>query len=127
MKTRKSLLIISLVMLLLPLLSSCATETSVQPSQPRITSTPEPTPTVVPTKEPPRISTFVIVNEGWITNLIGQIIMYDPETMVMYTAFISQNYREGYRPYEGIGLGLGFSITPMYNADGTLRLYNPEN
>ena len=41
---------------------------------------------------------------------IYQYIFYDPETMVMYS------YLED---------GDGAAITPLYNADGTLRIYTP--
>ena len=42
--------------------------------------------------------------------MIYQYIFYDPETMVMYS-YIEQSD--------------GAAITPMYNADGTLRIYTP--
>ena len=43
-------------------------------------------------------------------------IMYDPETSVMYVAICE---------YSNFSIDIGFSV--MYNADGTPKLYNPEN
>ena len=55
---------------------------------------------------------FVVLEKGYVENsYMDQFIMYDPDTLVMYTYF------EG---YDGGGL------TVMYNADGTLRTYSPE-
>ena len=42
-----------------------------------------------------------------------QYILYDPETLVMYSAI---KY-----------LGDAMSVTVLYNADGTPKLYDPEN
>ena len=41
-----------------------------------------------------------------------QFLLYDPDTLVMYVMI--------YNPS-------GLSISVLYNADGTLKLYNPEN
>ncbi|MBR6504282.1 MAG: hypothetical protein IKT41_00935 [Clostridia bacterium] len=41
----------------------------------------------------------------------NQTILYDPDTLVMYSM---------------ISFGSGISITVLYNADGTPKLYNPE-
>lgn len=51
--------------------------------------------------------TFVIVANRRLTIGVRQIIMYDPDTMVMYT-------------------WLNETMCPMYNSDGTLKLYSPE-
>ena len=45
--------------------------------------------------------------EGYAFN---QTILYDPDTLVMYSL---------------ISFGEGASITALYNADGTLKVYNP--
>ena len=42
----------------------------------------------------------------------SQLVLYDPETLVMYV-YISDAF--------------GASITTLYNADGNPKLYNPEN
>ena len=59
---------------------------------------------------------FVIVKEDSLsdhsTTGVYQTIMYDPDTMVMYT-FLKNRYG-------------GAGLTVMYNADGTLKLYSPE-
>lgn len=55
---------------------------------------------------------FIVVEEGSIEDEpVYQYIMYDPDTMVMYS------YLDGYK-------GGGFTV--MYNADGTLKIYSPE-
>ena len=46
--------------------------------------------------------------EGYIYD---QNILYDPDTFVMYSMISTNN---------------GVAITVMYNADGTLKLYNPD-
>ena len=46
--------------------------------------------------------------EGYVYD---QYILYDPDTHVMYSMISS---------------GKGMSITLLYNADGTLKVYNPE-
>ncbi len=57
--------------------------------------------------------TFIVINKGDIRKSgIYQYIMYDPDTMVMYT------YLDG---FEGGG------PTVMYNADGTPKLYSPSS
>lgn len=78
---------------------------------------PAPIATVVPTKAPPTVSTFVEINSKKIIGEITQYIMYDPETMVMYSIL--------YRYDNWSGIGIGISQSPMYNPDGTLRIYNP--
>ena len=56
---------------------------------------------------------FIFVEERVIEEAcIEQYIMYDPDTMVMYT-YISKGYDDG----------VVFNI--MYNADGTPKLYSP--
>ena len=56
--------------------------------------------------------TFILVEEEVIRgSYVDQYIMYDPDTMVMYS------YLEHER---------GSGLTVMYNADGTLKLYSPE-
>lgn len=56
---------------------------------------------------------FVVLEKGKIDNTdLYQYIMYDPETLVMYTFL------------DGYGCG---GPTVMYNADGTLRIYSPEH
>ena len=55
---------------------------------------------------------FVILEEGALNDSgLYQYIMYDPDTMVMYT------FLDGYHA--------GGPIV-MYNADGTLKIYSPE-
>lgn len=61
-------------------------------------------------EDPSKIGTFVIVSRQNIfydNYYLTNYVMYDPETMVMYTYF----YNVG--------------LTVMYNADGTLKLYSP--
>lgn len=55
--------------------------------------------------------TFTVVAEGINGTCFNQTIMYDPDTMVMYT------YLDG--RYAG-------TMTVLYNADGTLKLYSPD-
>ena len=43
-----------------------------------------------------------------------QCMMYDPETKVLYSLIV----------YNAQGQG-GITLSPLYNADGTLRLYEP--
>lgn len=58
-----------------------------------------------------KFGTFIVVEEGSIEDSgVYQYIMYDSDTMVMYS------FLEGYR--------CG-GPTVMYNADGTLKLYSP--
>ena len=54
--------------------------------------------------------TFVVVAEGDTGSYTDQTIMYDPDTMVMYT------HLDG--SYSG-------TMSLIYNADGTLKLYSP--
>jgi len=56
---------------------------------------------------------FVVLEKGKIDNSkLYQYIMYDPDTMVMYT-FLNGNKCGG--------------PTVMYNADGTVKVYSPEH
>ena len=55
--------------------------------------------------------TFTVVEEGSAGSYADQTIIYDPDTMVMYT------YLDG--SYSG-------TMSVLYNADGTLKLYSPE-
>ncbi len=65
-------------------------------------------PEASPTSE---MGTFIVVEEGNIKdNSLYQHIMYDPDTLVMYS------YING---YENGGL------TVLYNADGTVKTYCP--
>ena len=58
-----------------------------------------------------KFGTFIVVEKGQIKDSnIYQYIMYDPDTMIMYS------FLDGYR--------CGGPIV-MYNADGTLKLYSP--
>ena len=66
---------------------------------------------------PPLVSGFVVINI--IEDVFygtDQYILYDPETYVMYSAFIYSHtkYKEG-----------GITITPMYDVDGSIRVYTP--
>lgn len=55
--------------------------------------------------------TFIVVEKGMTKGSdVYQYIMYDPDTMVMYS------YLEG---------RYGGGTTVLYNADGTLKLYSP--
>ena len=56
--------------------------------------------------------TFTVVQEGSAGQYADQTIMYDPDTMVVYT------YLDG--RYAG-------TMSVLYNADGTLKLYSPEH
>lgn len=56
---------------------------------------------------------FIMLEKGKIGSDLYQYIMYDPDTMVMYT-YISKGYDDG----------VVFNV--MYNADGTLKLYSPD-
>lgn len=56
--------------------------------------------------------TFILVETGSISgSYLDQYIMYDPDTMVMYS-YLEDGHAAG--------------LTVMYNADGTLKLYSPE-
>ena len=59
--------------------------------------------------------TFISIKQDYVEfrhTSLTQFIMYDPVTLVMYTY---------------VEWGDGGGISPMYNPDGTLRLYSPEN
>lgn len=51
---------------------------------------------------------FVTISEYYNDNNTFQKIVYDPDTMVMYAILD------------------GTKMTPLYNADGTLKTYKPE-
>ena len=57
-----------------------------------------------------KFETFIVVENGTLGD-VYQYIMYDPDTMVMYS------YLDG---------RVGGGLTVMYNADGTLKIYSPE-
>lgn len=59
-----------------------------------------------------KFGTFILVEEEGIRgSYVNQYIMYDPDTMVMYS-YLEHEHAAG--------------LTVMYNADGTLKLYSPE-
>ena len=68
------------------------------------------------TDYPSKYVTFTAVAEGDIAKnidqriIFNQTIMYDPDTMVMYT------YLDGY---------ISGTMSVLYNADGSLKLYSP--
>ena len=70
--------------------------------------------TVDNTSNPPiDTGTFVIIeNEYTVNSRLYHYIMYDPDTMVMYSYLSSGN---------------SAGLTVMYNADGTLKLYEPNS
>lgn len=91
MSIRKMLaIIIALVMCV----SLCAC-TEAEPPQANIDTKPE---------------TFIAIIEGDAGLYADQTIMYDPDTLVMYT------YLDG--NYAGV-------ISVLYNSDGTFKLYSP--
>lgn len=57
-----------------------------------------------------KFGTFIVVEQGGIGDGIYQYIMYDRDTMVMYSYLRS---------------GKSGGPTVMYNADGTLKIYSP--
>ena len=62
---------------------------------------------------PSGTETFVIVeNDNIVNSGLFHYIMYDPDTMVMYSYLSS---------------GKSGGLTVMYNADGTLKLYEPNS
>ena len=98
-KWKKAIAVIIAIIMSI-LLVSCSAESSETSSEEKI-------------KEE-SISGFIVVAEKQIDLQYGclwQSIMYDPDTMVMYS-FVEQD-DEG-----------GFSV--MYNADGSLKLYSPD-
>lgn len=129
MKFRKMGLVITILIILFGITACSYESTATTETQPltQIQETIAPTSTPVPTEEPPKVSTFVVLNWQNVMLNTTQVIMYDPETLVMYTAFYSETSYGTYNLSTGVGIGVGISISPMYNADGTLRLYNPEN
>lgn len=57
------------------------------------------------------VESLVLISRVRIGKELIQYILYDPDTMVMYS-FVDGNYSGG--------------PTVMYNADGTLKLYTPK-
>ena len=69
--------------------------------------------TNVKAEVPEKIGIFILIEKGSIKNTdVYQYILYDPDTMVMYS------YLDGYS---------GGGPTPLYNADGSPRLYSPNS
>ena len=66
-------------------------------------------------KAEPTVGTFVLITSKNVFRDVIQYIMYDPETMVMYSGLRDDD------------IGSGISLSPMYNPDGTLRLYTPKD
>ncbi len=110
MNLKKVFVALILLVMTTILLSGCGSTTDTTVSGEK----PEPTATAIPTKAPPTVSSFVVINSQKIFTNTTQYIMYDPETMVMWSAL-----------YTYTSTGDGISHSPMYNADGTIRLYNP--
>ena len=110
MNFKKFFTVVTLIVICITLLSGCCSTANTTASGDK----PEPTATTVPTKASPTVSTFVVINSKKIFTNTTQYIMYDPETMVMWSAL-----------YTYTSTGDGISHSPMYNADGTLRIYNP--
>lgn len=52
---------------------------------------------------------LVVLDSIAISKISSQRIMYDPETKVMYVLIVN---------------GEGAAMSPLYNSDGTLKLYN---
>ncbi len=118
MNIKKSFIVLILLVMCTCLLSGCGSNIDSGLEKPETVATvvsTEAPPTTVPTKAPPTIGTFVVINSQAIFTDTTQYIMYDPETMVMWSAL----YSCGSPFYDGIGV----SHSPMYNADGTLRIY----
>lgn len=95
MKKNKLFLILLLLFCisLCPLLSACEAA--------------DKTPTEPPMYVP---DSFVLINYTNLGHNIYQHIMYDPETMVMYSFFYGSE---------------GCAVTVMYNTDGTPKIYTP--
>ena len=69
--------------------------------------------TTVKAEETKKTGIFVLIEKGSIKNTdVYQYIVYDPDTMIMYSYF------DGYS---------GGGPTVLYNADGTPRLYSPSS
>lgn len=102
MKKRNALLIIIAMLFVTCFMAGCsaATETDRESED------------IIKEEEKEEFGTFVVLSKKDIPNSdITQYIMYDPDTMVMWT------FMDGYR------CG-GPSV--IYNADGTLKLYQPQ-
>ena len=108
MNSKKLFAVLLLLVMLTCLLSGCNSTTD--------SSVEKPETTVVPTHAPPTVGTFVVINSKQIFKNTTQYIMYDPETMVMWSALYSNEWSNV------VGEGVGISHSPMYNADGTLRI-----
>ena len=94
------ILAIFLAFLLCFSLSACKADTSTEATIP----------------EPPEAEKYIpdfweIIEYKHIGYGLGQYLLYDPETLVMYSYIYDRQ---------------GSSITMVYNADGTPRLYTPE-
>ena len=97
MNIRKCILVIALIIICSLILSACGSSTT----------------EAVELDPGPEIHGLVqIGEEQQFKPQLYQCVMYDPETKVMYT-LIYYNSRGG------------ITLSPLYNADGTLRLYNP--
>ncbi len=117
MNIKKSFIVLILLVMCTCLLSGCGSNIDSGLEKPETVATvvsTEAPPTTVPTKAPPTIGTFVVINSQAIFTDTTQYIMYDPETMVMWSVFICK---------DNAGREIGVSSSPMYNADGTLRIY----
>lgn len=102
MKKRKALVIIIAMLFVACFMAGCsgATETDRESKD------------IIKEEEKEEFGTFVVLSKKDIPDsAITQYIMYDPDTMVMWT------FMDGYR------CG-GPSV--IYNADGTLKLYQPK-
>jgi len=109
MNIKKFFAILILFVMPICLLSGCTSNIAS-----RVENT-EATSTVVPTKVPATVGTFVIINSKQFGSTeIDQYIVYDPETMVMYTILHDSGNEEA-----------GLAITPMYTQAGRPRIYFP--
>ena len=109
MNAKKFFVVLILLVMCVCLLSGCTSTISSGVENPEVTST------VVPTKVPATVGTFVIINSKQFGSTeIDQYIVYDPETMVMYTILHDRGTKEA-----------GLAITPMYTQAGRPRIYFP--
>ena len=111
---KKEIVLIIIGAMIVVLLNSCSSTESSNTT----TSTP---PVTTASAESAQIEEFgfAIVSSKYIGETgIRQHIVYDVETNVMYSVlFVST---DGYEER-----GAGLTVTPLYDADGTLRLYDP--
>lgn len=98
MKAKKFFVVLILLVMCVCLLSGCNSTTSTVSDEKNAETT---------------VETFVLITSKRVFRDIIQYIMYDPETMVMYSGLGNDD------------VGAGVSLSPMYNPDGTIRLYNP--